>query len=259
LVTERERSIEAGMNGVISKPFEPAALVKSIRSLVPLERPGARAPLVFAKASNSWPEISGIDTSDVRTRLGEDMELFRSLLALMIGEFSHGNLPDEASPRDRLGEFGRRMHRLKGSAGALGAGEIASLASEAERAAREGDVSRAERLAHDLTHQLESLAESARPHLKVAASLPESPGVLNAVLDLDGLLAALRQQNIAAMDRFRDATPPLRRLMPPAEFDALRFHIGNLEFAAAAAILDSVQLVETADSPEGERRDPLSR
>ncbi|MBC7896944.1 MAG: PAS domain S-box protein [Cytophagaceae bacterium] len=240
LVTERERSIDAGMNGVISKPFEPAALVQAIRGLVPSDTVEIDAEAVARGIPQEWPTIDGIDMQDVRTRVGGDVDLFRSLLGLMVTEFPNALLPDDRSSPDWLALHARRMHKLKGSAGTLGAIAIFRMATEAEGAGRTGDLARVETLAHELTRHLEALAASARAYL-LDASTHEAGSASTAPLDLQGLVDALRQQNFAAMDRFKQATPPLRRLMTPAAFERLRSHIANLEFGEAAAVLEAVR------------------
>lgn len=170
----------------------------------------------------------------------DDLGLFRSLLGLMVTEFPDARLPDDRSSPGWLALYARRMHKLKGSAGTLGAIAIFRMAAEAETAGRTGDVARVETLAHGLTRHLESLAASARPHL-LDESTQEAGSASTAALDLQGLVDALRQQHFAAMDRFKEATPPLRRLMAPGAFEQLRSHIANLEFGEAAAVLEGVR------------------
>src|SRR5688572_6160597 len=96
LSSERERAEAAGMNSFITKPFDADALVKIIlRHVKPtinqLERrlggggdPGGSVP---------WPDIEGIDAPDVRSRLGDDLQLFGSMLRRLFSEFSSVAIP----------------------------------------------------------------------------------------------------------------------------------------------------------------------
>jgi DNA-binding response OmpR family regulator len=71
LSSERQRATSAGMDDYIIKPFNAQALVNSIlRHVKPASAQLARqidgAPETRAQAAVPWPEIEGIDSSDVR-------------------------------------------------------------------------------------------------------------------------------------------------------------------------------------------------
>ena len=113
-----------------------------------------------------WPEIEGIDRRDARERLSDDFGLFRSMLKRLLDEFSDVAIPALARTRLRWPLMRGRMHKLRGSAGMLGAKAIQQLAGEAEAACVAGEVELAADLATTLAMMLQRLARSAAPLLE---------------------------------------------------------------------------------------------
>ena len=139
LSSERQRATDAGMDDFIVKPFSAEALVRSIvRHVKPAN--GRPAPVVGGDEPATpggtteprpWPEITGIDAADVRARLGDDLELFGSMLGHLFDEFSDVAIPATTNDPAVLADHAGRMHKLRGSAGMLGAKTIQALAAEA--------------------------------------------------------------------------------------------------------------------------------
>lgn len=107
------------------------------------ERP-RRAPPVLSKASviigekqAEWPHIAGIDWEQSRQRLAGNLELFGTMLRRLVDEFE--TLEAESIEQDSEVEITARLHKLKGSAGTLGAVDLQQLAARAEQAMRSGD------------------------------------------------------------------------------------------------------------------------
>ena len=123
------------MDDYITKPFDAKALVSSIlRHVKPdtgaPDQPRDSTDGTLTSAAAPWMEIEGIDSSDVSGRLSGDFDLFRSLLKRLFSEFTDVTMPD---PVD-LAVHAGRMHKLRGSAGMLGAKAIHQLAGEVEAA-----------------------------------------------------------------------------------------------------------------------------
>jgi CheY-like chemotaxis protein len=249
LSSERQRSSEAGMDDYIVKPFDAQQLMRSVLRHVQLP-PGAHArkPSEARGAAASlapWPEIDGIDAADARERLNDDFELFRSMLKRLLGEFADVALPEHAGDPVALAMHAGRMHKLRGSAGLLGAKTIQRLAGAAEAACVGGDVALAGPLAVDLGCELEHLRRSAEPAFQSRqAPAEQAPLQDEASLTPDtlaDLVGSLRQQRLSAMDRFKALSPQLRAHLRQGEFERVEDHLDNLRFNDAADILETVR------------------
>jgi PAS domain S-box-containing protein len=168
LISERQRATAAGMDDFIIKPFDAETLVESIlRNVKPAsKRVGEQidhSPERRAPAAVPWPEIEGIDSSDVRERLNDDVGLFLSLLKRLLDEYSLVSIPAAGEEMAALSAHAGRMHKLRGSASMLGAKAILKLAGEAEAACVAGDVAYGSELAAKISSQLQQTRQSAAP------------------------------------------------------------------------------------------------
>jgi Response regulator receiver domain/Hpt domain len=135
LVGERQRALDAGMNDFISKPFDPQALIRKVRRLAEEAR-GEPIPMVILDAKQAphatdGPFMSSIDAGLVQQMFGNDMVLFKSVLARMLRDFAEFALPISVSPDDQTSrsQLQGRSHKLKGSAGMIGATRVMRLAT----------------------------------------------------------------------------------------------------------------------------------
>ncbi len=244
LSSERQRALGAGMNDFISKPFEPQDMVRRIRLNLrsTITQPHAEAPVAGHAVSSPWPQIEGIDSDEVRQRLADDQALFRSILRRLVNEFADISIPADATDASTLALHGSRMHKLRGSAGLIAAKTIQDLAAEAEMACSVGDRSLASSLSDKLSHHLHKLARDAAPVLDAIASPVEDGGVSSeAELDpaeLADLVQLLRQQSLAATQRFERISPQLRRMLGREPFELLQLYVENLRFAEAARLIE---------------------
>ncbi len=248
LSSERQRSAAAGMDDYIVKPFDAQQLMRSVLrhvqppggpQMYPSTIPQDRA----AQPHAAWPEIEGIDSEDARERLNNDFELFRSMLKRLLGEFADVALPDQVADAGRLATHAGRMHKLRGSAGLLGAKAIQRLAGEAEAACVGGDVALAGPLAQDLASELHRLRQSAEPAFQSRQAPAEEvpvqggdPLEMDALTELVGLL---RQQKLSAMDRFKALSPQLRSHFSRGAYERVAEYLDSLRFSDAADILET--------------------
>ena len=250
--SDRERATAAGVNGFVAKPFDAATLIHAIRQHI---RPPARA-LVMQRAARStatgalspspslspWPEIDGIDGHDARVRLSGDQAMFRGMLKRMFEEFAS---PQVDAASDASAGEAARQHKLRGSAGMLGAKGVQQLAGQAEAACRGGDAALARALRQRIATEIAALQRAAGPFLdatsqqatvSVVAAMPGHPPAQ--VVEVEALVAMLREQSLAALDRFAALAPGLCAWAGPSTFAAIGDDVDNLRFAAAADALE---------------------
>ncbi len=246
LSSELQRATAAGMDDYLVKPFDAPTLIASIRRRVDV-RSGPPGPVTASFQSAAmpaeWPAIEGIDGRDASERLGNDFQLFRSILKRLLDEFGSPDKDTRADdPVARTAARARRMHKLRGVAGNLGATAIHHLAGEAEAAYLEGDVEGASRASARLDVLLGALRESAAPLLAQTTEADEPEATDSSGIepeDLAGLLGLLRQQSLTAVDRFGSLSPQLRRLLGKANFTEVSEHVDHLRFADAALAIES--------------------
>jgi PAS domain S-box-containing protein len=250
LVGERQRALEAGMNDFISKPFDPPALIRKIRMIVEQAR-GAPIPLVMLDARATAPTAVGplmasLDAGIVQQMFGDDVTLFRSLLARVLREFADFAAPGSMALDNPLNRSRTkaRAHKLKGSAGVIGAAAVVRLASDVEEALeqdRPNDV--VEPILARLALALACVQEEAdliverqpdsAPDTAALAAMQTSIGAG----DIDELCELLESHNLAAIDRFKVLSKPLSERLGSVRFARLRAAVDDLEFELGAELV----------------------
>jgi signal transduction histidine kinase/DNA-binding response OmpR family regulator/HPt (histidine-containing phosphotransfer) domain-containing protein len=251
LVGERQRALDAGMNDFVSKPFDPQILIRKARRLVEQAR-GEPVPMVFddRKADgrgDGRPYLKSIDAAVVQQMFGDDVRLFKSLLARLLRDYADFEAPVAVPPpdTDAFRELKARAHKLRGSAGMIGASQVMRFAGAAERALEDSRPAQAvEAILRKLATALVTLREEARVLVasEVPASAPAATGLNlpNAgPADIAELCALLETHNLAAVDKFELLAPLLRGMLDPSRFEALNAAVENLDFALGADVLRS--------------------
>jgi HPt (histidine-containing phosphotransfer) domain-containing protein len=176
-------------------------------------------------------------------RLGGNAALFQQMLGLLVREFADLDLRAPTAPG-----LASRVHKLRGGAGTLGAKAVHHLAGEAEAAIKHdptsadtaamlGELARAwatllagVRAALDIAPPARAAAPAPQP----ARSLTTPPADVAAIHRLTDLLI---QQDLAALDAFRELAPALRARLASAQLTELTAAIEQLEFARATQLL----------------------
>lgn len=242
----------AGMDDVVAKPFDPQALVELIRDHVDRARQAAsQSPVRLvppAPDATPWPVIDGIDIDEARLRLSDDPELFLRLLHRMLDEFAGPGWEAIAEPdgdAQARAEAAARLHKLRGSAGLVGASAVVWTATRLETALRAGDVPTAREAAVLLSHVLDMLRDAAgRLPRKPArdteavhadARTDTATGIDDDAFhaELAGLDGQLARADLAAIHALDRLAPALRRRWDERALGALRHEIENLDFPAA--------------------------
>jgi PAS domain S-box-containing protein len=262
LVGERQRALEAGMNDFITKPFDPPALIRKVRRIVEDAR-GEPIPMILldstpTRHATEGPLMSSIDSNVVQQMFGDDLPLFHSLLARILSEYADFALPIRVSSddQDSRTQLKARAHKLKGSAGMIGATTIMRLAGATETAIQEcRSVDIVEEVLRQLATALTTLREEAEVSLKrqpATAADTDAKVTHRAAIgaaDIDELCALLESQNLAAIDKFSLFSPSLSELVGRVRFDRLRDAIDNLDFQLGAELLRQAVLPKNAGVP----------
>ena len=160
---DRERCLEAGMNGYIAKPIRAAELREVIDQALPLhhsqrEEAGAKTNVRKVQASEF-----ALDQELLISRLGGDEALAQEVIGIFVSE-----APEllqkirEALAGSNAREIERIAHGLKGELGYLGVGEVSETAGELELAGHNGDLDLAGQLFASFEPATSSLVEALR-------------------------------------------------------------------------------------------------
>ena len=248
MTSERQHAVAVGMSGFVSKPFDAQALVGVVMSQAGRGDQPATGALhgrstEVSTQAHCWPQVAGIDGNDVRSRLNDDLNLFRVLLRRLLSEFNPDDEAAQPGASPTLLEQAARMHKLRGAAGLLGAREIHQLATEAEAACRGGGAEVCADLSAQIAGKLRQMKSSAA--LLICASTQEEHSLASETPEpisapaLQALIRLLRQQSFEALDRFNEVAPSLRLSLGDASFGRLRQHLDQLRFGEMADALES--------------------
>ncbi len=246
LSSEMELAKRAGMNDFVSKPFDVVHLVGCIRRWLHQGQTPQRPALPgqSPRSPVAWPEIEGIDTDAACGRLGGDQDLFFSMLKRLLAEFStldQGSAPLE---QDALPGLAAQLHKLKGSAGTLGAQAVEQAAGRADKACRTQQLDQVGHLLADVVEELHHLRQAVAPCLAIheAQGGGLAAGGFEAV-DPDQvalLVQSLQCNELGAIDRVNGMASGLKQRLGEDGFAQLREQVNNLEFAAAALMLQNL-------------------
>ncbi len=249
LPEERRQATAAGMDEFLSKPLEPKALIRAIRRAVQ-QAQGAPLPIRATEAASEaprpWPTIEGIDTGEVAQRMGHDLALFTSSLRRLFSEF--GEFRDEQATRQRLQDdpvgLTARLHKLRGSAGMLGARRLHQLAGEAETLLRADPAAPPlPALLGQLVMAYIALERQAGAIEEITTPIPRSDAdQMAAAAALARLVDHLRDHDMAALERFAQACPAIQ-VSSQALAEQVWQAIDNLDFEQALHLLESAGLV----------------
>ena len=268
MVSERDAALAAGMNAFLTKPLDPDLLVATIVDLTPLPAtaptvpPNDPPPTSLAgpladppagpgptDPGPDLPEIPGIDNATVMDVLGDDLELYLELLERLIAENDPAELARTASDpagRDRE-QLRAHMHKLRGSAGLLGAHALAAHAATAEEICRHGgDEDELTAALTGAAHQLDLI----RQHLPQQPDSPVSTGHgaehgtedhHELPANLVSLRATLVDHDLAAVSLVDDCAAELATALGGASAQQFRNHVRALEFDQALSLLPAAR------------------
>ncbi|HEY9095200.1 MAG TPA: PAS domain S-box protein, partial [Hydrogenophaga sp.] len=254
LVQEREKALKAGMNDFLTKPLEAESLIRCVRRHVELAR-GTALPMVRAirpqKHNTHWPQVQGIDAESAAVRLDNDVRLFARMLGWIDTDFADiaaldsrdtvAALMTEEASRNALRE---RLHKLRGSAGTIGAKQVHAMATLAEAALSNRDGEEVE-LVLALSEALRQLVKASQPVVaesleKAATMAAESAGEAAPAGQetLLALAALLRSQDFQALNMLEQHKGALAAALGPDTFLAMSNAMEMLDFPRALSLLE---------------------
>ncbi|RKZ36434.1 MAG: hypothetical protein DRQ37_04150 [Gammaproteobacteria bacterium] len=144
---EAGRCIAAGMDEYLSKPIEMPKLKAALKKWMPAQ---ARTEVEVSdaklvEAGNEVADVSSspaVDVSALTEVFGDDPDTVREILQDFIGPATDNVAEiEEAMAQHSAGGVRSAAHKLKSSARAVGANELADLCAKLELAGKEGDLS----------------------------------------------------------------------------------------------------------------------
>ena len=238
-IEERQKCLDAGMNGHVSKPIDPSSLFDTLeritantvkRPAVPLLEPARPA------IADELPDVPGLNAAEGLSRVAGNQKLYRKLLR----QFSSTKADAARRVASALAENDRTLaerlaHTLRGVAGNIGAEVVETAAARLEKAiggsapAAEIEVWRA-----SLEECLASLIKGLEVALEGTEGEPARAGDLEQVKEAVRQLSHyLSESDGAAVDYFEAAAPHLRMLFGPYEFEHFASLVANYAFSDA--------------------------
>jgi PAS domain S-box-containing protein len=260
LANERQRAHDAGFSDFLAKPLDPQELVAALRRACP-RPPGTAHATDAAPAPRSpdtlpagWPHVRGVDAARAHRQLGGDEPLFRRLLARLLAEREDWAALAPDGPRrwasGQAQAWRARAHRLRGSAGMLGALDLARAATALETALDAHASDDAVQALADLRQALAELHAAAADLAEADAPAPVAAAPLDDTrwrARVRALAAQLESNDLAASDGFEALRPEIARRLGPAHAQAMAQAIHSLDFGAARERLRAAM-----DAAEGE-------
>ncbi|GAB4335456.1 MAG: hypothetical protein Kow0037_15330 [Calditrichia bacterium] len=153
----KEKCLEAGMNGYVSKPVDPEQLAKVIQEHLKDVQPRK----VAKKEENTRPGQPVFDKEAVLERVDGDVEFLQELLIEFIADVpSNVENLQENYRAGQLGEVTRLAHTLKGSSRNLGAMQLGEIAYQIEMAAKKEQTDSILGLISNLLEAFETFKET---------------------------------------------------------------------------------------------------
>ncbi|MGL6048338.1 MAG: Hpt domain-containing protein, partial [Vogesella sp.] len=199
--SERQRSLDAGMNDHLSKPINPEVLVATLLRWVQPRATVKGHAMPVMETPPPLPELPGFDLQAAQQQLGGKTSLLYKLLLRMRQDYAQAALQIQAAlDAQQPQEAMRLAHSLKGVAATLHIAQLQKAAASIEIALANGDSEGASILMPALLRAMEetntSLALLPEDQPAPAATPPTAGSLpLAALQTLDQLL---RERNIRA-------------------------------------------------------------
>lgn len=258
LQSERDLARQAGMQAFLSKPLEPIQVVQVLRQVI-REHRGRSVEVALSSrdvatdarlGAETWPEVDGIDGARARVQVNGDAVLFRRLLNLLKNSYDGWStqwlVPGRTWDASAVHSLCASLHKLRGSAGMVGAVRLAETTSKAEYQIREAgqvqDLSLLESVSRELERVLAGIEAQQCPdapsggehppaHRTDAGALPLEP--------LNRLLGQIRANDMDAMETASELRPWLQRILEGPGLATFEGQLDGLRFRDAGDLLEA--------------------
>ncbi len=244
---DRETCLEAGMNGHVPKPVEPAALYAELARWLPDRCGCGHHPALPRAVPALPPALAGLNATLAMRCFGDRVDVYRRVLQQFVAQYdpslTHVELqPGAAGTADAL----RQVHSINAAAAAIGAVRLPQLAERLDQAlagsTNEADLAIAANAVRDECQLLVTSIRSATPE---DAPLPVPAGVAATCDALDRLEQLLESADDQALAAFREIQAALQQLhgvavqdiaaaMRDFDYDATLIALRHLRAAAIA-------------------------
>ncbi len=245
MAEERERCLNSGMQGHITKPIDPDTLYQTLKAY---HTPGrvSSGPAVHkpVQQAGAIPQIEGVDTEAGLKRVAGNVNLYRTLLGRFVEQQADAADAIRLGMADDLPTAERRAHTVKGVAGNLGALAMQKCAAELERALKQQDIVLAKQLVEPfglelartisvIKHALASVAQAQQ-----ASPLGLDPAALKPILLR--MRAMFGDDDGESLDYFLEVREQLSSCISASLLDEMQKAVGDFDFGAAVACLDRI-------------------
>ncbi|MDP3228434.1 MAG: response regulator [Acidovorax sp.] len=262
--SDRDRCIEVGMNGHLTKPIDPDELFASLLQWI---APHYTAPHGEASSLQSASveslaldealrNIDGLDAAaGLKRVLGRRAAYEDMLRKFVAGQASAVQTTRAALLAGQREDALRAMHTLKGTAGTIGAGPLAELAQAVEHAIGHNATPQAlEQLLQPVDDACQTLVNALQQTLPAeedsAPPREEEPidpvDAQKLVTQLEALLA---DDDSDAIELFRDSSTSLKAVLGAAHADVKRA-LDNYDFVQALGMLRQATVNNTHNKEE---------
>lgn len=247
--TDRQRSLESGMNDHISKPIDVRNLFETMAKwITPKHKEETPVPPVLAThTSLEQPiAISGLDLQSALERAGDDRDFLKKMLrrfAQTQGKWC--TLIDTLLAEQKIEDARRETHTLKGLAGNIGAIALFNLTKEIEEKLKNNEIEEAKLLLplakEELAQVIKNIEEFFTHEITTQKRQQHhtlSPQEIEMLKhDIKELMDLLEECDVDAIALAEKIAPQLEDLSFKTQADALMAHINAYDFDAAKEIL----------------------
>jgi CheY-like chemotaxis protein len=155
---DRERYLEAGMDGYVTKPIDGAELTRVIDQLVPRAAAPGTVPAAVVPVAPRAAGRPAFDERVVRARLGDDARMFEKMVRLFLEDCPARMRAMRRAIAAGDGEALREpAHALQGAAANFAAAPVVEAARQLQLQGRNGDLSQSPAAYSVLTRELQHL------------------------------------------------------------------------------------------------------
>jgi two-component system, sensor histidine kinase and response regulator len=262
MASDRAACLDAGMNDHVGKPFDLDHLVAILLQWIRGQKPPAAAQVSATQSSRTeavpapvkFPHVAGIEAEGTAAQLNHDLDLFIRVLGWIANDFTDllqlrtaADVAPWLTALESRKTLTERIHKLRGSAGSVGAREVLNSATAAERALLDGDddgVQRVLALNAALSHLVQGIQNMLAAQL--ASSAPASATRAAAPVDqaaVARLANLLNAQDLSALSLYTELKASLGAAMGADAARELEIHMQALDFARAFRLLQELDQV----------------